>query len=83
MSNVSRRRITGKKPITDGNGRFVGDSVGIRSKRLKAKTATLVLAYGDGALIIEGSYLLLKSEGISSNYVVAEVKVSGGLLENN
>lgn len=45
---------------------------------MKAKTTTLVLAYGDGALIIGGSYLLLKLEGTSSNYVSAQVKVSGG-----
>lgn len=37
----------------------------------------------DGALIIGGSYLLLKLEGMSSNYVFAQVKVLGGLLENN
>lgn len=50
---------------------------------MKAKTTTLVLAFGDGALIIGGSYLLVKFEGTSPNYVFAQVKVSSGLLENN
>lgn len=49
---------------------------------LGAKTATLVLAYGDGARLIGGGNLLLEFEGMSSNDVVAQVKVSGGLLES-